>query len=161
VSDQATIWRWRQAFQNDFAARMDWTIADFAHANHNPMVVVNGKPGTSTLDREAHAGETITLDATGSNDPDAGQSLSYHWFLYPEAGLTGSPGADASLSGEDGPVATVTVKSACRPFWLPGIPCPGAGVIHVILAVTDSGSPRLTSYRRVVIKVLPAARSGP
>ena len=26
TSDQATIWRWRRAFQNDFAARMDWTI---------------------------------------------------------------------------------------------------------------------------------------
>ena len=25
TSDQATIWRWRTAFQNDFAARMDWT----------------------------------------------------------------------------------------------------------------------------------------
>ena len=32
VSDQATIWRWREAFQNDFAARMDWTVADYAHA---------------------------------------------------------------------------------------------------------------------------------
>ena len=26
ISDQATIWRWREAFQHDFAARMDWTI---------------------------------------------------------------------------------------------------------------------------------------
>ena len=26
TSDQATIWRWRTAFQHDFAARMDWTI---------------------------------------------------------------------------------------------------------------------------------------
>ena len=28
TSDQATIWRWRTAFQHDFAARMDWTIKD-------------------------------------------------------------------------------------------------------------------------------------
>ena len=27
TSDQATIWRWRRAFQHDFAARMDWTIS--------------------------------------------------------------------------------------------------------------------------------------
>ena len=33
ISDQATIWRWREAFQNDFAARMNWTVADYAHAN--------------------------------------------------------------------------------------------------------------------------------
>ena len=26
TSDQATIWRWREAFQNDFAARMSWTL---------------------------------------------------------------------------------------------------------------------------------------
>ena len=47
TSDQATIWRWRTAFQNDFAARMDWTIAERAQANHNPTVVVNGRPAAS------------------------------------------------------------------------------------------------------------------
>ena len=25
---------------------MDWTVKDFAHANHNPVFVVNGRPGT-------------------------------------------------------------------------------------------------------------------
>ena len=46
TSDQATIWRWRKAYQNDFAARMQWTVADFTHANHNPVVEVNGVGGT-------------------------------------------------------------------------------------------------------------------
>jgi hypothetical protein len=159
VSDQATIWRWREAFQNDFAARMDWTIKDFAHANHNPALVVNGKPGTAPIEMETTTGQTITLDASGSSDPD-GQTLRYRWFLYPEAGLTGTHGADVSLSGEDGPIAKVTVKSACRALWLPGIPCRGSGVMHVILAVTDNGTPRLTSYRRVIIKVNPASQPG-
>ena len=36
VSDPATVWRWREAFQHDFAARMDWTIKPFAEANHLP-----------------------------------------------------------------------------------------------------------------------------
>ena len=58
VSDQATIWRWREAYQNDFAARMDWTVKDFAHANHNPVLVVNGKPGTAPIEMEADAGQT-------------------------------------------------------------------------------------------------------
>src|SRR5262249_34558699 len=42
VSDQATVWRWREAFQHDFAARMDWTVASFEGANHSPTLVVNG-----------------------------------------------------------------------------------------------------------------------
>ncbi|MGH9606623.1 MAG: DUF1593 domain-containing protein [Terracidiphilus sp.] len=159
VSDQASIWRWRDAFQNDFAARMDWTIKDFAHANHNPEVVVNGQAGTAPIEIDAKAGQTIALNAAGTRDPD-GQSLSYYWFLYPEAGLTATRGADVSLSQEHERVAKVTVKSPCRALWLPGIPCQGHGVMHIILAVTDNGSPRLTSYRRVILKVSAAGDPG-
>src|SRR5579872_2740398 len=154
VSDQASIWRWREGYQNDFAARMDWTVRDFAHANHNPTIIVNGIAGTSPIELEATAGQTVTLDAKGTSDPD-GQTLSYRWLLYPEAGLTGTHGADVSLSGEEESVAHVSVKSACRPLWLPGIPCRGPGVMHIILAVTDNGSPPLTSYRRVIVLVNP------
>ena len=49
TSDQATIWRWRRAFQNDLAARMDWTVKGPGEANHNPKVVVNGRTGTEPL----------------------------------------------------------------------------------------------------------------
>jgi hypothetical protein len=45
VSDQATIWRWRDAFQYDFAARMDWGTMSYEEANHNPEAVVNGHGG--------------------------------------------------------------------------------------------------------------------
>lgn len=75
-SDMATIWRWREAYQNDFAAHMDWTVQDFAHANHNPVVVVNGKRGTDPIEIEMKAGETIRLDAAGTRDPD-GNKLTY------------------------------------------------------------------------------------
>ena len=30
---------------------------------------------------------------------------------------------------------------------------PGTGTMHIILAVTDHGSPRLTRYRRVIVEV--------
>jgi hypothetical protein len=82
TSDQATIWRWRTAFQHDFAARMDWTIRDVAHANHNPTIVINGQPGKAPLEFDARVGAPITLDATGTTDPDR-QSLRYNWFFYP------------------------------------------------------------------------------
>jgi hypothetical protein len=45
TSYQATVWRWRQAYQHDFAARMDWTVRPRGEANHNPIVVVNGVKG--------------------------------------------------------------------------------------------------------------------
>ena len=89
TSDQATIWRWREAFQHDFAARMDWTIKDVAQANHNPDVVVNGVEGKAPLLLEATVGTPIALEANKSRDRD-GNALRYSWFFYPEAG-TGLP----------------------------------------------------------------------
>ncbi len=160
VSDQASIWRWREAYQNDFAARMDWTIRDFAHANHNPELVVNGVAGTAPVEWTVDANQTLALDATGSKDPD-GQALHYKWWVYQEAGVTGAHGADVTLSGADSPQAQATVHSPCRAAWLPLMPCRGEGVAHIILEVTDEGTPRLTSYRRVILHVraLPASRA--
>ncbi len=167
TSDQATIWRWRRAFQNDFAARMDWTIRDVKEANHNPRVVVNGKAGTEPLVIETRVGVPVSLDATASTDPD-GDSLRFSWFFYPEAG-TGIPGqpvlarlppaAEASAGsspsapagGPPDPPVRVTVEDADGPraTVAPRL----AGIAHVILAVEDDGSPALTSYRRVILHV--------
>jgi hypothetical protein len=153
VSDQSTVWRWREAYQHDFAARMDWTIRAFAHANHNPILIVNGKSDTLPLEIDAEAGQTITLDAAGSVDPDK-QTLHYKWWLYPEAGLTGAHGAEVAISQQDQPLAHVAIKSPCRPLWIDGLlPCRGDGIAHIILEVTDDGSPTLTSYRRVILRV--------
>lgn len=150
TSDQATIWRWREAFQNDFAARMAWTVADYKHANHNPIAVVNGKSGTEPIEIDVQVGQTVTLDAGESSDPD-GQQIHYHWFHYAEAGLADGNLAALTLTGADSVKVTVRADAACRSFWLPMILCKGDGVAHVILAVTDEGSPKLTSYRRVIL----------
>jgi len=159
VSDQATIWRWRTAFQNDFAARMGWTYLDFAHASHEPVVVVNGVAGTGVVEMDVVVGQTVTLDAAGSSDPD-GKGLRYHWFHYAEAGS-----ADGNLSGvtlTDAETGRVTVRAdgACRPMWIPGVvPCRGSGTAHIILAVTNEGGLPLTSYRRVILHVHPAGNT--
>ena len=152
VSDQATIWRWREAYQNDFAARMDWAVKDFAHANHAPKLMVNGQPGTAPLLIEASVGEKLSLNADGSSDPD-GQALHYKWWVYPEAGLNGIHAADVDLSGATESHAELTINGMCRAAWLPLIPCSTGGVAHVILEVADDGSPQLRSYRRVVVHV--------
>jgi hypothetical protein len=153
-SDQATIWRWRTAFQHEFAARMDWTIKPFAQANHNPVVVVNGNDGTAPITLDAEVGKPLTLDASATKDPD-GHKLSFHWFHYEEAGFTGRADnlAAVTMAPRNAAKTTLTATAACRPVWRPmNRPCP-TGVAHIILAVTDNGSPALTSYRRVLLNV--------
>src|SRR6185312_13611125 len=153
ISDQATIWRWRKAYQNDFAARMDWTIKDYKHANHNPVLEANGSSGTAPIYVDMTVGQPITLDATGSYDPD-GQRIQYRWFHYGEAGSTEASLAAIKIADSDTAKAIVTATATCRPAWLyRDQPCPAEGTAHVILAATDDGSPKLTSYRRVILMV--------
>ena len=155
TSDQSTIWRWREAFQHDFAARIDWTIKSFAEANHNPVVLVNGQPGTAPIFMDAMVGQPVVLDASQSHDPD-GQTLHYSWFQYGEAGAgSGLAFADVKIADAESAKATITPTTTCRPMWiqLPNTKCPTEGMAHIILAVTDNGSPSLTSYRRIVLNV--------
>ena len=159
TSDQATIWRWREAYQNDFAARMTWTVADYAHANHAPLVEVNGQPGTAPIEVDGEVGKPVVLDASASHDPD-GQNLRFHWFHYAEAEATGLNAAAVEIAGAETAAATVTPTAVCRPAWLPlGRPCSGAGTAHIILEVTDDGAPKLTSYRRIILTIRAARKS--
>src|SRR5699024_3173684 len=159
VSDQATIWRWREDYQHDFAARMDWCVMSYGEANHNPNAVVNGYEGKDVLVLTASPGEKVSLDAAGTSDPDDDE-LSYHWWVYPEAGTTarwwiysgsGAYPGDVTIEGENHSKAFVHIPSTYlkddhrRPE--------GDTEIHVILEVTDNGTPTLTSYRRVIIRV--------
>jgi hypothetical protein len=155
VSDQATIWRWRDGFQNDFAARMQWTIMPFAAANHAPVAVINRDTTGEPLTIEAKQGKPIVLDASGSRDSDE-QKLRYRWFHYPEAGYRPYASmAELSIEGPEQARTTITPTAACRSTWGERQrPCRG-GVAHVILEVTDTGEPALTSYRRVIINVRP------
>jgi len=150
TTDQATIWRWRTAFQHDFAARMDWTVNDAKHANHNPILVVNGSGGKATVPIDAVVGVPVTLDAAGSRDPD-GNALHYKWFFYPEAG-TGIPGQPvANGRGPREPADRVTLANEATPRVT--VTARVAGKAHIILAVEDDGSPTLTSYRRIILTV--------
>ncbi|HYP15865.1 MAG TPA: DUF1593 domain-containing protein [Opitutus sp.] len=140
TSDPATIWRWREHFQHDFAARMDWCVADaFEKANHNPRAVLNGDTTKDVLTLSAKAGAEIVLSAEGSSDPDR-DAVRASWWIYPEA--SSAPGAE--LSAAEGLTTQVRVP-----------PVKKTGAVHVILQVEDDGNPRLFSYRRAIIEVSP------
>ena len=143
-SNHATIWRWREAMQHDFVARMDWTVKPYAEANHPPVVK------WATPDRQiAKLGDRVALSAAGSTDPD-GDALSYRWFVYHEAGTftteSARSGHPIQIENADQREATLLVP-ARRPMHL--------GDIHVILAVTDHGTPTLTRYERMIVTVAP------
>ena len=141
TSDQATIWRWREHFQHDFAARMDWCVASaFARANHNPRPVLNGDDSKEALRLNVRPGETVRLSAEGTVDPD-GQAVSLSWFVYREAG---------TFPGE---VALGAGRGTETSFVAPGVKDPAT--IHVVLEASDSGSPPLWAYRRAVVTVRP------
>ena len=37
TGNKVTLWRWRDDFQNDFAARMNWCTESYKEANHPPV----------------------------------------------------------------------------------------------------------------------------
>ena len=154
TSDQASIWRWRTEFQNDFAARMDWTVKPFNAANHPPQPVVNGISGSKEMEIDVSVGKPIELDASASSDPDRNR-LSFRWFQYDEAGYEGGNFGPAPLVivGANKARATVTATALCRPNWLAVGECPSRGVAHLILAVTDRGKPALTRYKRIILRI--------
>ncbi|KAL4970558.1 uncharacterized protein BDV14DRAFT_163483 [Aspergillus stella-maris] len=160
TTNHGTIWRWRDAFQNDFAARIQWSLSsDFAAANHAPVVVINGDSSLAPLEVEAEAGSTLTLDASGTYDPDSGDVLSFKWFHYKDPSATQS-WVDAEVANlginpvQDGRKIEVTVPppERCCLDLMSRQAIPRGQVLHLILQVTDNGTPALTSYRRVLIQ---------
>jgi hypothetical protein len=143
IDNHATIWRWRDAYQNDFAARMDWTVMTPEKANHPPMPQLNG-PREVTV----KVGEKITLDASASTDPDR-DSLQYQWIHYPEPGnywyYHWIP-----LKLENMNTAVMTLEVDKR------VQISEPLTTHIILQVTDQGEPALTRYERVIVRITTA-----
>ncbi len=137
-NERLSVSRWRAYFQNDFAARLDWCVKAFAEANHAPVAVLNQRAGTEVLEIRAKAGDRIAFSAEGSSDPD-GNKLKYHWWNYWEAGTY--PGR-LNLNNPENKQTEFEV------------PRDAAGsILHIILEVTDTGAPALTSFRRALVRV--------
>lgn len=141
TSRDNSLARWAVAMQNDFAARMDWCVASqFEQANHPPRAVLDGDATRRMIERTVKTGDTVSLSAAGSNDPD-GNSVHTSWFIYPEAGTYSGPLALRAIEGESTSFIAPAVKRPER--------------AHVILQVQDQGTPNLFAYRRAVVTIEP------
>jgi len=133
------VWRWRQDYFNDFKCRMDWCLADYKNANHNPIAAINNDNSEKIYFIKAKAGKRLPLNAKGSSDPD-GDTLTYEWWIYSEAGTYKEK---------------IQINSADTEQTFISIPKEAKGkTIHVILTVRDTNSiASLCDYRRVVVEV--------
>lgn len=133
---KVTLWRWRDDFQNDFAARMDWCIKPYGEANHPPIPVLSHSDHIIVK-----SGEKFSLSAFHSTDPD-GDNLTFLWFNYPEAGsyktLLKTGGAE-NVHRLDMVAPMVDQEETA----------------HFILKVTDKGEPQLSRYKRVIVTIQP------
>jgi hypothetical protein len=131
--DYATA-RWFGFAQQDFAARLRWTVTPaFSGANHEPQVSI-----TSGRNVSAAPGASVSIRATAS-DPDR-DALTITWWQYADADTY--PGT-ISLGGPESLTTT---------FLVPADASPGQ-TIHVLIQVTDKGSPPLTSFERAIVTV--------
>jgi hypothetical protein len=128
-----TFQRWLPAVQNDWASRHDWCVApDYKSANHQPNAQVAGG-----LEHSVEGGSIATLDASPSTDPD-GNELTFKWWQYHEAD---SASAKVSITTPSAKTASFTVPSE------------SGKQVHIILEVTDNGTPPLTRYQRMIFKI--------
>lgn len=129
---------WEEAIHNDFAARMIWTQEkDFEKANHHPVAAYNGDIGKDPVYLYANPGDAVILSASGSFDPD-NDDLEYSWREYEDPS---NYGGMIIFEGSNERDCGIIVPERV-----------GDDGIHIILEVSDNGSPKLTSYRRIIIK---------
>jgi hypothetical protein len=132
---KATLWRWRDDFQNDFAARMNWTTKSYQETNHPPVPALNHPDAISV-----RSGGNFDLSAHAT-DPD-GDSVSFLWSQYPEAGSY--KGAVKFSTAENISDVTLVAPKVDKPE-----------TVHFILRVSDKGNPPLSRYKRVIVTITP------
>lgn len=169
ITNHATIWRWRRAYQEEMSARVQWSVQkDYDAGSHPPVVTVNGSCGSQPLVFDVAAEQAITLDGTGTWDPDANltnhdSSMQFKWFQYSDVSASQAnvaatvPQLNFTLS-ENGRVASMvmpTFEKACtavsdgsKKSWL-------CQEYHAILEVAGSGSPPIRRYKRVIFRIQP------
>ncbi len=117
---------------NDFIARMEW--AETGQGNRNPELIVNGQKGDDIIVIEAEAGQTVSLDASASFDPD-GDNLSFCWSQQQGIGQS-----EVKIDNDTANKITVTLPDTMD-----------KDGIHIICEVHDDSRHNLPAYRRIKI----------
>ncbi|KAJ5833879.1 hypothetical protein N7474_002190 [Penicillium riverlandense] len=126
--------RWMAAAQNDFAARMQWTVTpEYQDGNHAPSVEILN---SSTV--KGRPGGTVKLTSS-VRDPD-GDKVTTSWWQYFEEGTY--PGM-VRIAQHDHNMATVTIPTDAK----------SGQTISIILQGTDDGQFPLTRYDRLFIQI--------
>jgi len=120
---------------------MDW--AKEGAGNRNPVVVINGDSSLAMMTLSPEAGTSVTLDASGSCDPD-GDNLRFSWWILSGAG-TYTEDIPLSDTGTDRITVPIPDNAAGKSF-------------HIICEITDDGTHPLTGYRRIIIE--PSGETG-
>ena len=105
-------------------------------SNSNSAPIINNLPTEIEVD-ELQV-DVISVSAT---DPD-GDNLSFLWFQYPEAGTYNGKfelGQPENAHKVHGKAPEVSTKQT----------------IHVILKLSDKGRPSLSSYKRIILEIIP------
>lgn len=169
-TSQASIWRWRAAYQDDFAARMQWTLtSNFKEVGHPPVLNINGQQGPDPVTIRVEANATYIFDAGLTYDPDSEDNgrLEYQWTVYPEPtmfptdlldikmeALEPPPGSTGVITVNDAGFANVTLGTKIRVTVPEPARNPSTGLptdFHILLQVTNNaGKYPIRRYMRVV-----------
>lgn len=167
TSNQAGIWRWRSAFQNDFAARMGWAGSGrYGDARHPPVVRVNGHEGVEAMVVRARLNQSLVFDAGETVDADGdADGLHFEWFQYLDASYLPAPAApdserlrirpvgDGEVVGFNAQGFKDVVRARKVRITLPASQSvPVQFGYHLVLQVSTGGEFPITRYKRVVLR---------
>lgn len=128
-ADEAVYPNFFPAVQNDFAARMQWSVTDkFKDANHAPKIAIHIAKQIVTK-----PGKKIKLDASVI-EPD-GDNYTVRWWQFSSS--INEP--QLVIQQDNSLKTTVTIPSNAAKNQK----------LYLVLEVTDSSTPRLTSYKTI------------
>ncbi len=119
------------AAQNEFAARMDWSVnSNYKNANHAPIVNIKGAKAIN-----AKPGDIIKLNAF-VKEPD-GDAYTIKWWQF----LKNKSNATINITNNSSLQTTIEIpKDAVQ-----------KQILYIVLEISDKGKNSLTSYQTVKI----------